>query len=178
MKKTTFKMLAWMVMVVSFGCKQPVESKSQKSTQELIKDLEDSLFNAETNTLDKKKAVELSRLYEQWALENPDDEKAPDYLLKAADVSMNMKNPRRTLGLFDQILNNYPQSKFASTALFLKAFVYDDQMHDYVNAGKYYSEFLEKYPESPFANDAEASLKNLGKSPEELVKEFEMNQGN
>ena len=54
MKKTTFIMLAWMVMVVSFGCKQPVESKSQKSTQELIKDLEDSLFNAETNTLDKK----------------------------------------------------------------------------------------------------------------------------
>jgi len=34
-------------------------------------------------------------------------------------------------------------------------------------------EFLEKYPDSDFADDARISLQNLGKSPEELIKELE-----
>ncbi|MDP2721759.1 MAG: tetratricopeptide repeat protein [Bacteroidales bacterium] len=178
MRKTTFIISVVMLLMVGFACQQSNKAAAKLSTMESIKQLEDSLFNANTNALDKKKANELSRLYEQWAVENPADEKASDYLLKAADVAMNLNNPRRSIGLFDQILTNYPQSKNASTALFLKAFVYDDQMHDFENAGKFYNEFLEKYPESPFANDAHASLLNLGKTPEELVKEFEKNNAN
>lgn len=174
MKKTTI-IISLVIMVMTSGCQPSVEKKSDLTTRESIDQLEATLFNTENNTLDKKKAVELSRLYEQWAMENPDSVNAPDYLLKAADVSMNMNNPRRSIGLFDQILKNYPTSQVASSALFLKAFVYDDQLKDYVNAGKFYAEFIEKYPKNPFTNDAVASLKNLGKTPEELVKEFEKN---
>jgi TolA-binding protein len=60
--------------------------------------------------------------------------------------------------------------------MFLKAFVYEDQLHDLNKAKKYYEEFLEKYPDSDFADDARISLQNLGKSPEELIKEFEEKQ--
>ncbi len=178
MKNTKIIISLVMMLSLLFGCQQPTEKEVTKTTEESIAELESSLFDTESNTLDRKKANQLSYLYEKWAHEHKDHEKAPDYLLKAADVSMNLNNPRRSIGLFDQILKNYPQSKNASSALFLKAFVYDDQLKDYVNAGKYYAEFIEKFPESPFINDAEASLKNLGKSPEELVKEFEKNQNN
>ncbi len=49
-------------------------------------------------------------------------------------------------------------------------------LRDLDECKKYYEEFLEKYPESDFADDAEMSLKNLGKTPEELIMEFEKNQ--
>jgi outer membrane protein assembly factor BamD (BamD/ComL family) len=178
MKSTKVIISLFMVVGLMFGCQQPAEKEVTKTTEESIAELESSLFDSESNTLDRKKANELSYLYEKWAHENKENVEAPSYLLKAADISMNLNNPRRSIGLFDQILKNYPQSKQASSSAFLKAFVYDDQLKDYVNAGKYYTEFIEKYPESPFINDAEASLKNLGKSPEELVKEFEKNQSN
>jgi len=47
---------------------------------------------------------------------------------------------------------------------------------DFKNNGKakeLYELFLEKYPEHDFADDAQFSLQYLGKSPEELMMEFE-----
>ncbi len=177
MKYTAF-FLVIATTIFSVGCDQATKQHKALSTEESISELETALFDSETMTLDRKKANKLSYLYEKWAHENKESDQAPANLLKAADLSMNLNNPRRSIGIYDQILINYSDSKQASSALFLKAFVYDDQLKDYVKAGKYYTEFLAKYPESPFANDAEASMKNLGKTPEELVKEFEKNQGN
>ena len=77
--------------------------------------------------------------------------------------------------LYDEILDDYPDFEKAPTVLFLKAFVYDDQLQDYTNAKKYYELFLEKYPNNEFTDDAEISLKNLGKTPEELIEEFQKN---
>jgi len=178
MKQSKLILSAFLMISLLFSCRQPAEKVTEKTTAESIAELEASLFDTESNTLDRKKASNLSYLYEKWAHENKENAEAPAYLLKAADVAMNISNSRRAIGLFDQILKNYPESKQASSALFLKAFVYDDQLKDYVNAGKYYTEFIATFPTSPFINDAEASLKNLGKSPEELVKEFEANQKN
>jgi TolA-binding protein len=86
---------------------------------------------------------------------------------------MNMRRPQATIALFDRIINEYPDYEKSPSALFLKAFVYEDQLQDLENAKHYYELFLEKYPESEFADDAEVSLQNLGKSPEELIREFE-----
>jgi TolA-binding protein len=38
-----------------------------------------------------------------------------------------------------------------------------------------YEAFLKKYPNDDFADDAQFLLKNLGKSPEEIIKGFEQN---
>lgn len=56
-------------------------------------------------------------------------------------------------------------------------FVYENDLNDLENAKQTYEAFLQKYPNDPdFADDAQMALKNLGKSPEELIKEFEQNQ--
>jgi len=36
-----------------------------------------------------------------------------------------------------------------------------------------YTEFLKRFPKSNLADDAQASIDNLGKTPEELMKSFE-----
>jgi inosine/xanthosine triphosphate pyrophosphatase family protein len=39
-----------------------------------------------------------------------------------------------------------------------------------------YELFLQKYPDNDFADDARISIENLGKTPEELIKQFEEQQ--
>ena len=54
--------------------------------------------------------------------------------------------------------------------------VYENYLGDLDNAKMIYLEFLEKYPDNEFADDAEISIQNLGKSPEELIRQFEEQQ--
>lgn len=175
MKKFT---ILFVILVIALsGCQGPesktTEEKAEMSIEESITVLEEKLFNSSSLRLDRRKAIELIGLYEHFVRIYPQDEKAPEYLFKAADISMNMRRPHATIALFDRIINEYPDYNKSSSALFLKAFVYEDQLQDYENAKYNYELFLSKFPDSEFADDAEVSLKNLGKSPEELIKEFE-----
>ena len=55
----------------------------------------------------------------------------------------------------------------------MKGYVYENEIGDLNAAKKIYEDFIAKYPDDEFADDAAVSIKNLGKSPEELIKEFE-----
>lgn len=150
--------------------------KSTKTNNEpaaSIKQLEDELYNADQDKFDRQKANQLVDLYIEYADTHPDDTAAPDYLYKASDLSMNLQQPVETINIFNRILDKYPDYNKAPTVLFLKAFVYEDQMNDLDRAKQYYELFLQKYPDNEFADDARVSLKNLGKTPEQLIKEFE-----
>lgn len=152
------------------------ESSEQKDTIKIgdIKKMETELFSSTITAPDLVKAKQLADMYITYANEHPEDTIAPDFLFKAADINMNLNNPTITIGLFDDIIVNYPNYKNIASAMFLKGFVYEDQLNDYPNAKKCYLEFLDRFPDSDFADDAVVSLNNLGKSPEELIKEFEM----
>ena len=138
-----------------------------------INKLEEELFNAEITTPDIAKAKQLAELYIEYAELHPDDSVSPEFLFKASDIAMNVSSPKLTISLFNKILSQYPNYRNVPTVMFLKGFVYEDQLNDYDNARRCYLDFLDKFPESDFADDAVVSLNNLGKSPEELIKEFE-----
>jgi tetratricopeptide (TPR) repeat protein len=166
-----------MTVVFATACDGPQkgEQKNDMSLNERIQLQEKKVFAPEQNKLQKQDALELVSLYEEYANENPADSLSPEYLFRASDISMNLGQAGRTISLFNRILSEYPDFKKAPTSLFLLAFVYEDQMKDFANAKKYYELYLAKYPDSEFADDAEISLKNLGKTPEELIREFESN---
>jgi TolA-binding protein len=77
------------------------------------------------------------------------------------------------INILNKFIDIYPNHKRTPEALFYKAFVYDNQLNDDVKAGEVYREYLEKYPNHEYASSADASIKNLGKSDEDLVREFE-----
>lgn len=163
------------IILASCGGSANKSEEKEKSIQVSITEMEQDFFSETQTKMDKRKALDLVNLYVKFADQNPDDQQSPEYLFKAADISMNLNRPNQTIKLFDRILTTYPTFGKTPSALFLKAFVYEDQLQDYVNAKKYYELFLEKYPDSEFRDDAEVSIKNLGKSPEDLIKEFEQN---
>lgn len=69
---------------------------------------------------------------------------------------------------FQKILDDYPNGMYSSKALFMIGFVNANYLKNFEKARKYYSEFLEKYPNHELADDAKYELENLGKDINEL----------
>jgi outer membrane protein assembly factor BamD (BamD/ComL family) len=103
---------------------------------------------------------------------HPEDTMSPVYLFKGARYSAQTGNMHVAMQMLDRLLKEYPKHTDAPQALFLKGFLAETQMGDFKSAEKYYKQFLAKYPKHPMAKDATFSLKSLGKSPNQIMKEF------
>ena len=173
MKTLSFR-IQFIIIILSLSayllsCTTDKESQLKNN----ITQLEQVLVEKNEGIIDGKLAANMILAYTEFVDEFPEDQQSPDYLFKAADVSINVFHSQQTIKLFNRVINEYPKDKRAAQALFLKAFTFDNYMQEYDSAKIYYEEFLIKYPQHSFANDAEMSLENLGKSPEEIVKGFD-----
>ena len=170
MKKILLSSLAVILMTAMISCnlrtQDPVE-KIETLEQELFS--EDAVFDEEG----RKKARELVQLYIAYADAHPKDPESPGYIFKAADISMNLLDAGKAINLYNKIVYHYPDFEKAPESLFLVAYIYENYLESYGKAEEIYELFIAKYPEHEFADDAEMSIKNMGKSPEELIREFE-----
>jgi TolA-binding protein len=168
MKKTTFLVLSGMIMMMFTGC-----GPSRDKTVQQIETLEKSLFSPEALSFNKEKADSLLSLYDLFLKDNPKDSLAPGFLFKAANIAMNSGDGPRALNFFDQYLQDFPDGPKAPISLFFKAFIYENMMQNLDKARETYLLFIEKYPNDDFTKDAKLALMNLGKSPDELIRQFE-----
>jgi TolA-binding protein len=140
-----------------------------------INDLEKKIGNANF-TLDEKgmkTADELIQAYIGYADSHKDSPDAPDYLYRAADLSLNINKSKESLDLYNRIIYQYPDYKKAPECLFLVGYIYENYFQQLGKAKEIYESFLAKYPNHDFADDARISIENMGKSPEELIRSFE-----
>ncbi len=175
--KTQNALIILIISLFIISCNQPTSNKATNTpeiTDEVLTKLESEIYQEEGN-MDTQKAVKLLKAYETQIKNNKEKEFQSKYIFNAANLAMNLNKPQTALRYFEQYLSAYPNDKKAEQALFLKAFLLDNSIKNLDAAKAAYQEFIRKYPESDFADDAEASLKYLGKSPEELIKEFEAN---
>ena len=149
---------------------------SSKQDASMIKEKEEALFSADEGFVDKEKALELVDMYVNYTDSYPADSMAVEYLFKAAEFCLNLGEGQRAITLYDRVINEYPDFRKVPECLFLKGYVYENYLGDLENARLIYTEFIETYPDNEFADDAKVSIQNLGKSPEELIKEFEAQQ--
>jgi len=124
----------------------------------------------------KEKAREFIEIAEAYAniVEGKNRDKAVDLYLMAAGLAKTVDNPNKALQMYYQVAEKLPQHAKAPTALFMMGHIYENDMNDLERARSAYQTFLERYPNDPdYTDDAQMALKQLGKSPEELVEEFE-----
>lgn len=69
---------------------------------------------------------------------------------------------------FKGIVDNYAQGKHHAEALFMLGFINANDVKNLDEAKKYYSLFVEKYPDHDLADDAQYELENLGKDINDL----------
>jgi len=86
---------------------------------------------------------------------------------------MNSGDGKTAIDCFDRYITSFPEGEKAAMCLFFKAFVYENLQRNMDKAKETYLLFVEKYPENDFADDAQMALQNLGKSPDQMVREFE-----
>jgi TolA-binding protein len=86
---------------------------------------------------------------------------------------MNTNRSMEAIKFYDRILTDFPDYRKAPEALFLKGYVYENNLGRLDKAKEIYETFMAKYPENEFADDAKVSLQYLGKSPEELIEIFQ-----
>jgi len=111
--------------------------------------------------------------YETFADNYPTDTTGANYLFKAADFYRYMHKPLRSIELYSKIYDHYPTVTKRPYSLFLQGFIYENEVGNPHAAKNLYEKFLEVYPEHPIAKDVRTTLSNLGKTPEQLIQEFQ-----
>lgn len=125
-----------------------------------------------------EKLDSLQKEFSAFAEAFPKDSLSVGYLSKAGEIAGILHQYDQAIAIFDKIQKNYPDSKAAASAMFMKAFTLDNELKKLDEAKAAYEAFIQKYPNDAFTDDAQYLLKNLGKSPEELIKEFEAKEQN
>ena len=170
MKKIIYSIVGLVVMA---SCSQNPNNAKQKQQENItqIENFVDSVRKTRPVTPDEM--YNLINNYWQYYTENPTDSLSPVFLYRAAESSLYINQGLKAISYLKRIETEFPTFKNLSNVLFLIGFTYENNEKSYDAARKYYELFLEKYPDHALANDTKILIKNLGKTPEELIKEFE-----
>ncbi|MBA4240736.1 MAG: hypothetical protein C0448_08415 [Sphingobacteriaceae bacterium] len=119
-------------------------------------------------------AEQAIKAFYEFSTNCKDDTLAPVFLVKAGQVSQSIKKYTQAQSFFKKCIDEFPDFKSRGAAMFLLAQLYDDAsiLNNESDARTLYHQIIREYPDSPYANDAKACIKNLGKSDEELIQEF------
>lgn len=135
-----------------------------------INDIESAL---NTNIPSQDTLEIAAKLFQNFANNFPEDKESPDYLLKASDLYLAMNDPKNSVKILDRLIETYPEYEDIENAYFNRANHIDFEIRDTVLAKKYYNEFISKFPDSKLVNDANARIKFISLSLEDLMKKFE-----
>jgi len=160
-------------VVILSGCSFFQSTSEEKSFDE-VKKAEASLYGADKNfKFDEKTARDVIKSYEDFVKQYPENKNSPEMLLKSADLYRALKNYQIALGVYQRIEKDYSDFEKLPQVIFLEGFVYENELFRLEKAKERYDFFLSKYPDHELADDVKFSIQNLGKSPEEIIKEFE-----
>lgn len=138
--------------------------------------LEAKLRKAKLVTDEMPAAQELVKKSQSYSELHPQGQKTAAVLFNAADVARGIGEYGKAIQLWGKVWRNYPDFDKAPDAVFMQAFTYENNLKDIQNAKRYYLQFIEKYPKNPLREQVIIALKNLGRSPEDLIKEFQKNE--
>lgn len=159
--------------IILSACSGGDKEAKKKELSDQIQKMEQEMFSSPEVSVTSDKANSIVLLYSRYVNENPEDSLAPLYLFKSGEMFRAVNNGNMSVKYYQRLIDEYPNSEKVPVAIFLQGFVYENILTDMVNAGKFYKLYLEKYPNGEFAKDASVLIENLGKSPEDMIKEFE-----
>jgi TolA-binding protein len=160
-------LMAVFFILILGSCQQDPKKGQIKAIKEKEKQLYGNL------EFDKTQGFQLIDAYVNFSNQYTSDTLSAVYLYKAGEIAMNLLAGSQAILYFDKVISNFPTFSKVPECVFLKAFVFENQLNDLTKAEQYYNQFIDQYPNHILAKDAKASLEYLGKSPEELVKIFQ-----
>ena len=130
------------------------------------------LFSDSLN-FNTKSANDLLAAYEAYIKHHSFQSDSKDIQFKAGELAKSLGKPHIAIKHFNDLMERDPNHEKSALALFYKAMIIGDDLHEDELAKTTYQEFIDKYPTHPFAESAKASIELQGKSLDEIVKGFE-----
>jgi TolA-binding protein len=159
------------VILIAGSC---ADNSEKKKALDRIAACETKIFGDSTATIpNETTGMEMIQAYTDYANAWPKDTISAEYLFKGAEIAMNMNKSAMAIEYYNRILLSYPEFPKKPYCVFLQAFILENQMNQYDQAKTRYQEFIDKYPNHVLAKDAQASIENMGKPIEMLIKEWE-----
>ena len=168
--------IIYLVFVVSslFSC----SGNSNKDTAEKdnllvqIKESEKIMYSDTLSDINISVANNAITLYSKFANNYSDDSSSAEYLFRAAELCKALNKGQLALNYYEKIENEYPSYNKMSLVIFMQGFVNENLLANFEKAKYHYERYIQKYPNSPLSKDLKTMILNLGKSDEELIKEF------
>ena len=176
---TKFNSIYCLVIIVALSAcsngakKNVIEKPSEAVYIHQIDSMEKLLYANPDAGFNKDAAQKTVNVYANIVKDYPSTKLGAEYLFKAGEISSSLNHSQEAINFFKTVYENYPDFKKASYCLFLQAFIYENQLHQLGEAEQLYREVIKKFPDERIAQDAKACIDNLGKTDEELIKEFE-----
>lgn len=164
--KKTFSILTFAITLLLFSC-----SPSRNEMLDKISKMESEMKTA--SKVDTVAVTELIGAYQNFASKYSTDSAAPENLYKAASLAVGFNRGVQAVELYETLISKYPQFEKIPECYFMQAFAYENVIGNIVKANECYNKFLMKFPDHELTDDAQAAIKFLGKTPEEMVHEFE-----
>jgi tetratricopeptide (TPR) repeat protein len=182
MRQILFFILASIVITSCSGNQEDIKVEEAKVEDKVI-----DTFEERTNEIDKYTAIlfadslnfntpaaeKLLAAYEDYIEHHSFEEISKEHQFKAGELAKALNKPHVAIRHFNDLLDRDPDHSTAPMALFYKAMIVGDMLQEHETAKIYYQEFIDKYPEHPFAESAKASIELQGKSLDEIVEGFE-----
>lgn len=170
MEKTIRIMMFALLAIGMFACGE------KKLTQKDMAKAEAMLFNDDM-TMNMEMAPQVAEKYCQFVEQNPDDSTAATWLFHAMEINVSLKNVDKSVELCDQLLDQYPDSKWSPRSLILLgSFVYEDVLNDTAQAHQAYQKLIDEYPNDSLVKDARVLIRCLGLSDDEKLTLIMMSQ--
>lgn len=132
-----------------------------KPYDEVKDDITNVLTSSKIEDVRKSKVKEIRENYlvKNYMQEQYESvQRSPEELFNFAQTS---NDPYARISAFEEIVEKFPEDKYAPQALFMIGFVYLEELSDKVSAGRYFGGVLSKYPDSDVADSARWMLDNI-----------------
>lgn len=149
----------------------PTKVESKKSLAKI--DSLEAIVYVDTFDFKTTAVSELQDAYARYIEMFPGDKgNTPKFLYKQAALYRASGKPVEAIKAYDHILTAYPGYELNPEVAFLLAFTYDDAINDLDQAKVAYQYVIDEYPGDKWAEQADARLKTIDMSDQELIDSF------
>jgi len=174
MKKIFLGVLS-VLFLISCNEKGPEKGKFQDENYDKIEaakkieELEAVLVSSENKSINLGTAQKVLKAYKEYAKQLPLDPSSAEYLFKAADVEMGLRNYRKAEHIYNRVYDNYHTYKKRVMCLYITAFINDNHLNQKGKAKVIYEKLIKLHPNDKLAQDAIASIELLTLSDDEII---------
>jgi len=145
---------------------------AQKKALDRVLDLEARLMHAQDTASNVDFAKEVLEAYSEFLKAYPNAENNPEILFKSGEVLKGLGEYLQSAEAFYLVHTKFPDTELAPLALFQQADCFEI-MHQRLTAKNTYEEFMERYPNHPYVEQAKVMIRLLHFSDEELIDQFQ-----